>query len=231
MTGPGQAVVLKVGGSSAVAAVGDIAAYAKRTPRLAIVHGGGPQITARMRDHGVEPRFVGGRRVTDTHALYCVVAAMRDVSRALCAALLAEGLRPVPLLSGVVEARREPELGLVGVLPSADPSAIEAAWEQGGLPVVAPLGLGTGLDPILNVNADDAAAALAVALGARQLVFLSDVPGVLDEDGELIPEIHASAPPATAHGGMLPKLEACAAAVRAGVADVRIGLDGTVVVA
>jgi acetylglutamate kinase len=82
---------------------------------------------------------------------------------------------------------------------------------------------------LLNVNADDAAAAIATALPADELVFLSDVPGVLDDEGAVLAEISASHPPASASGGMLPKLEACTAALLGGVARVRIGIAGTVV--
>ena len=81
----------------------------------------------------------------------------------------------------------------------------------------------------LNINADDAAAAIATALGADELVFLSDVPGVLDEHGAVLPQISASRPPASASGGMLPKLEACTTALLGGVARVSIGIAGTVV--
>ena len=96
------------------------------------------------------------------------------------------------------------------------------------MPVVAPLGRDAG-GALLNVNADDSAAAIAAALSADELVFVSDVPGVLDERGVVLAQISASRPPASASGGMLPKLEACAAALLGGVARVRIGVAGTVV--
>ena len=95
--------------------------------------------------------------------------------------------------------------------------------------MVGPLATEQGASSFLNVNADDAAAALAGALGADELVFLTDVPGVLDEHGALIPTLRASAPPSSASGGMLPKLEAAAAALSAGVLRVWIGREGTLV--
>jgi acetylglutamate kinase len=225
-----QPVVLKLGGSSALAAIPDVAAYAAAGRPLAVVHGGGPQISALMRDRGVEPRFVGGRRVTSADTLGCVIDGLGDVSRALCAGLREAGLDPVPLFGWVFRAERVPELQRVGRPVAASIDAVRAAWQQGRVPVIAPLGTGP-IGEMLNVNADDAASCLAVALGARELVFLSDVPGVLDDDGNVIPALAASAPPSGAFGGMLPKLEACAAAVRAGVGEVRIGRDGTVVTA
>jgi acetylglutamate kinase len=98
------------------------------------------------------------------------------------------------------------------------------------VPLIAPLATDLADGVLLNVNADDIAACVAAAVGADELVFLTDVEGVLDEAGDLIPRIELSGGiPASARGGMLPKLEACAAAVRAGVGEVRIGLAGTVV--
>ena len=105
---------------------------------------------------------------------------------------------------------------------------IRAALARGLVPVVAPLGL-DGAGTALNINADDAAAAIATALAADELVFLSDVPGVLDEQGAVLSQISASRPPASASGGMLPKLEACTTALLGGVARVSIGIAGTVV--
>ena len=96
------------------------------------------------------------------------------------------------------------------------------------MPVIAPLGTDDA-GSALNINADDAAAAIATALAADELVFLSDVPGVLDEQGAVLSQISASRPPASASGGMLPKLEACTTALLGGVARVSIGIAGTVV--
>jgi acetylglutamate kinase len=153
---------------------------------------------------------------------------LAEVSASLCAALRAGGLDPAPFAGGVVETRRVPALGHVGEPVGARTAAIAAALAAGRVPVVAPLGDDEDGAPV-NVNADDAAAAVATALGADELVFLSDVPGVLDERGAVLAQISASAPPASASGGMLPKLEACTAALLGGVARVRIGLSGTVV--
>ena len=161
--------------------------------------------------------------------LACVREGLAAVSAELCAALAAAGLATVACAEGAVDVRRVPELGLVGEPVSArarrDPSLRSA---RGRVPVVAPLGLDDG-GTVLNVNADDAAAAIATALAADELVFLSDVPGVLDEQGAVLSQISASHPPASASGGMLPKLEACTTALLGGVARVSIGIAGTVV--
>jgi acetylglutamate kinase len=221
-------VVLKVGGSSAAEAAAQVAREAGGGP-LIVVHGGGPQISALMRERRLEPRYVGGRRVTDAASLACVDEGLRAVNAALCADLEATGLHTRGLPRGVVLARRVPELGLVGEPIGADLAQVHDALARRELPVIGPLAAEAGASGFLNVNADDAAAALAGALGADELVFLTDVPGVLDEHGALIRTLRASAPPASASGGMLPKLEACAIALSAGVQRVWIGRGGTLV--
>ncbi len=222
-----RTAVIKLGGNAALDCVPVVARLA-RDAQVCVVHGGGAQISALARERGVEPHFVGGRRMTDEPMLACVRAGLAAVSAELCAALERAGLQASPLGDGAVDVRRVPELGLVGEPVSARTEAIAAALASGLVPVVAPLGRAAD-GTILNVNADDAAAAIAAALGADELVFLSDVPGVLDEQGAVISQISASHPPASASGGMLPKLEACTAALLGGVARVSIGLAGTVV--
>jgi acetylglutamate kinase len=222
-----RTVVIKLGGNAALDCV-PVVAQAAATARVCVVHGGGAQISALARERGVEPHFVGGRRVTDEPMLACVRAGLAAVSAELCAALESAGVRTVALGDGAIDVRRVPELGFVGEPTAARSGAILAALDAGRVPVVAPLGLDAD-GTILNVNADDSAAAIATALAADELVFLSDVPGVLDERGAVLSQISASHPPASASGGMLPKLEACTAALLGGVARVRIGTAGTVV--
>jgi acetylglutamate kinase len=228
-------LVVKLGGASAAGALPQVLALAERHPRVCVVHGGGPQISAAMRRRGLTPRFEHGRRVTDDGALECVVEGLTSVSRDLCRALEDVGRPASALLSGAVSAERDPLLGLVGTHPALTESgaaAVEQAFRLSRIPVVGPLAEDQHHgETLLNVNADDVAAAIAAGLGASELLFLSDVPGVLDADGRLIPSIAASRPPAAAQGGMLPKLEACATAVAAGVGLVRIGASGTVVTA
>jgi acetylglutamate kinase len=219
--------VIKLGGNAALDCVPVVARIACDA-RVCVVHGGGAQISALARERGVEPHFVGGRRVTDEPMLACVREGLAAVAAELCAALEAAGLHTIALADGAVAARRVPELGLVGEPVAARTEAIREALAGGRVPVVAPLGRDAA-GTILNVNADDAAAAIATALAADELVFLSDVPGVLDEQGAVLAQISASRPPASASGGMLPKLEACTAALLGGVARVSIGVAGTVV--
>jgi acetylglutamate kinase len=222
-----RTAVVKVGGNATLACVPVVVQMASEA-RICVVHGGGAQISALARERGVEPHFVGGRRVTDEPMLACVREGFAAVSRELCAALQAAGLQTVVLGDGAVDVRRVAELGLVGEPIAARTEAILAALAAGSIPVVAPLGRNAD-GTILNVNADDSAAAIATALAADELIFLSDVPGVLDADGAVLPQISASRPPLSAGGGMLPKLEACSAALLGGVTRVRIGAAGTVV--
>lgn len=224
-----QPVVAKLGGN-ALGSLPDALALAADGHPLAVVHGGGAQISALMRRRGIEPRFVDGRRFTDLPSLACVRTALAGVSDELTAAIAETGGKAVPLRLGeALVAERIPALGLVGHIVEVDPAPLRAAWEAGAVPLLAPVARDGASERYLNVNADDVAAAVAAALGAEELVFLSDVPGVLGEDGSVLAEISASAPPAVS-GGMLPKLAACGIAVAAGVGRVRIG-SGTVVTA
>jgi acetylglutamate kinase len=219
-------IVAKLGGN-ALAALPEALALGAEAP-LVIVHGGGAQISELMRRRGIEPSFVGGRRVTDLPILACVRSALARVSDELADALRAAGREPAQLVRGeALVGRRLEELGLVGRIERVDRAALDEAWAAGRVPLVAPLARDGDTTRYLNVNADDVAAAVAAAVGAAELVFLSDVPGVLAEDGSVIAQISASAPPDVT-GGMLPKLAACGAAVAAGVGRVRIGA-GTVV--
>lgn len=218
MTG---AVVIKLGGN-ALAQLPAAISIADGRP-LVIVHGGGAQITALMEQRGIAARFVGGRRFTDLPTLACVRVALADVSDELVTALRLLGHVAQPFCDGaLVSGQRRKELGLVGEPSRIETEPIRAAWIADRLPLIAPIGHDGDSPRLLNVNADDVAAAVAVALQADELVFLSDVPGVLDEAGNVLPTISASKPP-TASGGMLPKLEACAAALAGGVNHVRIG--------
>ena len=207
-------LVLKVGGAVAGEAAHQAEALALRHHRVVLVHGAGPQITAELERRGLAVEFVAGRRVTSEAALEVVRESLAAVNADLCAAL---GGRAIGFPEGVLEATRVPALGRVGdPLPSA-PAAVVAALAAGRIPVVAPLARGP-----LNVNGDEAAAALAVGLGAKRLVFLTDVPGLLVE-GEVAPTIGADEAERLVGdgafaGGIVPKLLAAASAARLGIA-------------
>lgn len=201
-------IVLKVGGAS----IGRI----ELPPEpCVVVHGAGPQISEEMARRGLEPEFVGGRRVTTPEVLEIVRESFVAVNAAVCAAI---GRRAARFLGDEIGllAERQPELGLVGSAIPTAPPAILGALAAGLVPVVAPMAAGP-----LNVNADEMAAALAVGLGAERLLFLTDVPGVF-HDGELLESIAAERAEelvgdGSFEGGIVPKLLAAARAARGGL--------------
>jgi acetylglutamate kinase len=207
--------LLKVGGASTGGVAEAVAALVAAGERVCVVHGAGPQISEEMRRRGLEPQFVGGRRVTTAEVLEVVRESFAAVNAAVCAAI---GPAAVPLAGDDIglEAEHLPELGLVGrPVPSA-PAAVLAALAADRIPVVSPLARGP-----LNVNADEMASALAVGIGATRISFLTDVPGVY-RDGELVRSIDAARAETLVDrgvfdGGIVPKLLAAVRAARGGV--------------
>jgi acetylglutamate kinase len=219
-------VVLKVGGASTAGAAAAVQELRADGYDVCVVHGAGPQISDEMARRGLEVRFVGGRRVTTPEALAVVRESFRAVNETLCAAI---GPDAVGLAGDEIglEARQVPELGLVGDPVPSRPSAVVSALAAGFVPVVSPLARGP-----LNVNADEAASALAVGLGAARILFLTDVPGVFLE-GRLLDSIPAAEAEELVgagnfDGGIVPKLLAAAGAARSGL---RADIGATAVVA
>jgi acetylglutamate kinase len=205
--------VLKLGGRVAAAAVRE--ALAEAGARTVVVHGAGPQISSEMERQGITPTFVLGRRVTTPEVLEVVRASLAAVNADVCSAI---GPLAVSLFGDQIglRARRVDGLGLVGDPEPVAPAAVIEALDAGFVPVVAPLAEGP-----LNVNADEAAAALALGLGADRIVFVSDVPGVL-VDGEVASVLRADEAEAgladgVFEGGIVPKLMAAVHAARGGV--------------
>ncbi len=205
-------LVVKVGGAVAAAAaqqVNDLVAE----HQVVVVHGAGPQISEEMERRGLPVEFVNGRRVTSAAALEVVRESLAAVNAEISAAI---GPLALPLPEGVLAAVRIPGLGHVGRPLPVAPKLIVDALTAGGIPVVAPLAYGP-----LNVNGDDAAAALAIGLGAQRIMFVTDVQGVLIE-GEIAGAIGADEAERLVgagafEGGIVPKLLAAARAARVGV--------------
>jgi acetylglutamate kinase len=194
--------------------------------QVAIVHGGGVQLTRTLKALGKQSEFIDGLRV-----VALMVFAGR-VNKSLVAALGALGQPAVGLTGGdglLFRARKKrttPDLGFVGEIASADPRWLEAIWQLNGVPVLSSMALGFDGE-YYNINADEMAAACAIACRADALVFLTDVPGVKDANGEVlrwlsIDQIAEMAKSAIISGGMLPKLGACREALLNGVKRVRI---------
>jgi acetylglutamate kinase len=206
---------------------------AARPGGVCIVHGGGDEVSALQRAMGLEPRFVGGRRVTGVQDLELVRMALSGTSnKRLVGALLSAGVAAVGV-SGedaalLVAEVAEPALGRVGRVRRVQPRLLETLLAAGYVPVVSPLARDAAEGGALNVNGDDAAAAVAAALGAAEVLFLADVPGVLDAGGAAVPALDCDAARAlvasgVAAGGMAAKLDAALAALAAGVPRARIG--------
>ena len=208
-------VVVKCGGGVAQDSAGVILKLAETGHDVCVVHGAGPQISEEMERFGIRVEFIGGRRVTTKAGLAVVRSSFGAVNRALCAAL---GARAVGLFGDEIglHAVQLPALGWVGDPLPSRPRAVVETLVAGRIPVVAPLGVGP-----LNVNADDAAAALAVGLEADRLLFVSDVAGVF-HDGDVLTSIAVAEADrlvgdGTFVGGIVPKLRAAVIAARNGV--------------
>jgi acetylglutamate kinase len=209
-------VVLKLGGRVAADSVELVLERQAAGDEVVVVHGAGPQITAELEARGLRARFVGGRRFTDLATLAVVRESLLAVGAELTAALGPAALQLVGDDIGL-EAVPLPGLGLVGEPLTWRPATVEAALGERRIPVVTPIAVGP-----LNVNADEAAAALAAGLGAVRLVFLSDVPGVL-LDGTVAGRLHVDRAAelldaGSFEGGIVPKLLAAVRAARLGIA-------------
>jgi acetylglutamate kinase len=217
---------------------------------VVVVHGGGPQIGAMLKKLGVESQFVGGLRVTDAETAKIAEMVLagsinkeivgwiagaggravgisgKDGGLVLCEKVL--GKREADPNSGI---ERNVDLGFVGDPVSVDRRILDTLAQNGIIPVVAPVGIGTD-GHTYNVNADTMAGAIAAELKASRFFLLTDVAGVLDKQGQLLtdldPEaIHGLEADGTISGGMIPKLETCVRAVEGGV-DAAVILDGRV---
>ena len=201
--------------------------------QVAVVHGGGMQLTRTLKELGKESAFVNGLRITDaeTRDVALMVLAGK-VNKSLVAALGAIGQPAVGLSGGdglLFRARKKrtaPDLGFVGEIAASDTRLLDAVWKLNAVPVLSSMALGFDGE-YYNINADEMAAACAIACRADALVFLTDVPGVKGANGEVlrwlsIDQIAEKAKSAIITGGMLPKLSACREALLNGVKRVRI---------
>jgi len=218
--------VVKVGGvlledpAKAVEAIRRVS-----TPRTAVVHGGGIQITRMLERLNIKSVFIEGLRVTDESALAAVASALLgEVHTALVGELRKQGLPAVGVFGAVQASKKAGPWGLVGTDVRADAAALRALLDSGQVPVIPTLAVGP--DSLLNVNGDETASAVAVGLQCNDLVFLTDVEGVKDAEGAVIER--ASRPDellaaSFVSGGMIPKLRAVKSALEGGVRAVRVG--------
>ena len=214
-----------------------------------VVHGGGPQIGAMLKQLGVESSFIDGLRVTDAQTAQVAEMVLSGaINKEIVAWIGQAGGRAVGIsgkdggfvtASKVARTTRDPDsnieravdLGFVGEPQAIDRRVIDTISAAGMIPVVAPIGIGDD-GQTYNINADTMAGAIAAALGASRLFLLTDVAGVLDKAKNLLTDLNPSAiarlrADGTITGGMIPKLETCITAVEAGV-DAAVILDGRV---
>ena len=242
----GKTIVVKYGGNAMIsdelrqAVISDIILLHLVGLRVVVVHGGGPEISEMLKKTGKESRFVDGLRCTDEETMDVVQQVLCGrVNKNLVATLNRLGGRALGLcgLDGALFQARllDERFGLVGEITKVDPTPVNDALDNNYIPVVSTVALGTDAETSYNINADTAAAKLAVALGAEKLILLTDVRGLLrdpKDERTLIPELQLSQVPALVRegvisGGMIPKVDCCVEAVRSGVKSAII-LDGRV---
>lgn len=241
----GAVVVVKFGGNAMTSPelfesfAKDVVLMHRVGMRPVVVHGGGPQIGDWLRRLGKESEFVGGRRVTDAETLEVAqMVLIGKVNADIVTALNQFG----PLALGLAgtdaqmleAASHDPDLGFVGAVTRVNPELIRRTLAMDLVPVIATIGVDAA-GQTYNINADDAATAVAIELGAEKLMFLTDVPGLLadvEDPASLITRVGAArvaglVGDGTISGGMVPKMSGCARAVEAGVGSVHL-IDGRI---
>jgi acetylglutamate kinase len=232
-------VVVKIGGSAidddallsrCARTIADLVSDGRK---VALVHGGGKALTRTLAQLGKKSEFIDGLRVTDAETRDVALMVLAgQINKKVVAALGATGVPALGLSGGdglAFRARKKNggvDLGFVGEISAADARWLNAIWSNQGVPVLSSVALGAD-GQYYNVNADQMAAACAIACQANALIFLTDVPGVRGADGAVIRwlytrDIASLVSSAVVNGGMLPKLEACRQALTRGVGRVRI---------
>ena len=220
-------IVVKIGGATLGnhdTTIEDVVELQRQGKALIVVHGGGKVITEWLAKQDVPTKFVRGERVTDKATLEVVISVLAGlVNKELVAAINSFGGRAVGI-SGVDGALiqsevRNKELGYVGQVKEVNLAPLQALLQSGYIPVIATLGLDTGSRPgnmaqILNINADVVAGEIAATVGAEGLIFLTDVDGVHNQQGNMLTQLspddaEALITSGIAYGGMIPKIKAC----------------------
>lgn len=222
-----KVIVVKVGGAtlgSGDTTIEDLVELQKQGRPVVVIHGGGKLITEWLKKHGISSWFVQGERVTDKPTLEVVISVLAGlVNKEIVAAINSLGGRALGL-SGVdgaiIQGKvKSIELGYVGSVTRIDLTPVEILLQSGYIPVVAPVALHVSDKAsekvrILNVNADTVAGEMAAAISAESLIFLTDVAGICDQSGRLLPQLSSGEAEAliasgVASGGMVPKIKSC----------------------
>ena len=245
----GKTVVIKYGGNAMIsdelrkAVISDIILLRLVGINVVVVHGGGPEINELLKKTGKESRFVNGLRYTDEETMEVVQMVLcGKVNKNLVATLNRAGGQAVGLCGldgGMLKAVRRQEdgvdYGLVGEITEVAPKVIQDAIQDGFIPVISTVAQGTDEETSYNVNADTAAAKIAIAVGAEKLILLTDIRGLLrDKNNEdtlisqvRLPEVPELVSQGIISGGMIPKVDCCVDAVQNGVRRTHI-LDGRI---
>lgn len=239
----GSVVLVKLGGSvmeveeNLDSLMNDIAFMRAVGIKVVIVHGGGKAISKAIKESGWEPKFVDGQRVTDEETMEIVRKTLNNqVNTDLVARLLSKRVNARPIHGNWIFGARKitnPDRGFVGEIAQVDSRAVCEMLDAGIIPVVTPLATGVVDRHLYNVNADLAAAALAKDLKVRKFALVSDVPGLLKDPSDpntllstlQLKSIEVLKRDGIISGGMLPKIESCEDAIRAGVKKVHL-VDG-----
>lgn len=238
-----KVIVVKLGGATLGnrdTTLEDIVSLQQQGWSVVVVHGGGKMITDWLEKRGIATKFIDGERVTDKATLEVVVSVLAGVvNKEIVADINALGGLAVGI-SGVdgafIQGKiKHKELGYIGEVVKVDPAPLQVLLKAGYIPVVAPVSLNTGdktpkAPGVLNINADVVAGEVAAAIGAEKLIFLTDVVGVCDQSGNLLPRLSTGEAEAlmvsgTASGGMIPKVKACLRAL-SGASSACIIIDG-----
>lgn len=250
----GKTFVIKYGGSAQVkeelkeSFAKDIVTINYIGIKTAIVHGGGPKISATMEKMGKKPKFVQGQRVTDKETMDIVEMVLGGlVNKEIVSLINSHGGKAAGLSGkdgGLLKAKKKLlkkhaetgvdeviDIGFVGEVTRVDPQILISLEKDGFIPVISPVGVGTKGET-LNINADYVAASIASALKAEKLILLTDVPGIMDKNNKIIStltkkNIKKYIRDGTITGGMLPKVQACLKAIEGGVSKTHI-IDGRV---
>lgn len=243
----GKVVVIKYGGNAMLgdelkhAVMSDIVMLSLIGVKVVLVHGGGPEISEMLKRVGKKSEFVGGLRYTDGETAEIVQMVLAGKINKNLVMMLGESGGKALGLSGIdggmlkcEKHKGEVDLGFVGDVVDVDAGPIEDALSGGYIPVVATVGT-DGEGNVYNVNADTAAARIAAAMGAENLVLMTDIRGLLmdkDDEDTLIGEVYVSDVPSLKRkgiisGGMIPKVDCCVEAVRRGVKQ-SIIIDGRI---
>jgi acetylglutamate kinase len=208
--------------------------YAGMKPIL--VHGGGPLISKFMKKAGIEPRFIAGRRVTDKESVHIIDKALHSINQQIVRTLKELGAKAFGLSgreNGLIKVKKlqsgEADLGFVGEVTSVDATVVRQLIEDNIIPVIYPLGIARDRN-LYNVNADDVASEIAVALKAEKFVLLTNVRGVMKDRGDpktlyntlTVKDVNTLIKKKIIYGGMIPKVASCVDAIKGGVKKAHI---------